>query len=88
MPEAVGREENGKRVLLNIGSLWCQVKSSISQRAKIAFKPQDSDKLALLRQVGIVGWTTLSEDGRCALSGHSLQALDISREARVQLLLT
>mmetsp|Transcript_28462 Transcript_28462/g.65987 ORF Transcript_28462/g.65987 Transcript_28462/m.65987 type:complete len:557 (+) Transcript_28462:36-1706(+) len=27
-----------------------------------------------------VGWTSLSEDGRCVLSGHSLQALDISRE--------
>ena len=32
-----------------------------------------------------VGWTTLSEEGYCALSGRRLQALDVTEEAAGQL---
>lgn len=28
-----------------------------------------------------MGWTTLSEEGTCALSGRNLQALDVTSEA-------
>lgn len=30
-----------------------------------------------------MGWTTLSEEGTCALSGRNLQALDVTSEAEM-----